>query len=37
MNKAGRIALARFFQEAGIEFVGANAPGLIVHKPELLD
>lgn len=37
MNKAGRIALARFFRDAGIEFVGGDAPGLIVHKRELLD
>lgn len=37
LNKASRIALARFFQDAGIEFVGGDAPGLVIRRPELLD
>ena len=37
MNKASRVALARAFVDAGIEFVGGDAPGLVIHRRELLD
>ena len=37
MNRATRMALARAFIDAGIEFVGGEAPGLIVRRTELLD
>jgi transcriptional regulator with XRE-family HTH domain len=37
MNRATRMALARAFIDAGIEFVGGDAPGLIVRRAELLD
>lgn len=37
MNKANIVAIARALCDAGIEFVGKPAPGLLVHRPELLD
>ena len=37
MNKVNKTVIARAFLEAGIEFIGAPAPGLIIHRPELLD
>jgi transcriptional regulator with XRE-family HTH domain len=37
MNKANKVAIARALTEAGVEFVGGDAPGLLVHRPELLD
>jgi transcriptional regulator with XRE-family HTH domain len=37
MNRTSRTALARTILDAGIEFVGGDAPGLIVRRAELLD
>jgi transcriptional regulator with XRE-family HTH domain len=37
MNKVNKVALARAFLEAGVEFIDVPAPGLIVHRPELLN
>lgn len=37
MNKANILAIARALHDAGIEFVGSPTPGLLVHRPELLD
>lgn len=37
MNKTSRAALARTVLDAGIEFAGGDAPGIIVRRRELLD
>lgn len=37
INKTSKIALARAFYDAGIEFTGDETPGLVIRKPELLD
>lgn len=37
MNRTSRAALARAILDAGIEFAGGDAPGLIVRRRELLD
>ena len=37
MNNASKAALARTIYEAGVEFVGGDAPGVIVRRPELLE
>jgi transcriptional regulator with XRE-family HTH domain len=37
MNKTSRAALARTILDAGIEFVGGDAPGIVVRRGELLD
>jgi transcriptional regulator with XRE-family HTH domain len=37
MNRASRMALARAFVDAGIEFTGGDTPGLIIRRTELLD
>lgn len=37
INKTSKIALARVFYDAGIEFTGGETPGLIIKRPELLE
>jgi transcriptional regulator with XRE-family HTH domain len=37
MNRANKMAIARAIEEAGIQFVGGPPPGILVHRPELLD
>jgi transcriptional regulator with XRE-family HTH domain len=37
MNRTSRAALARTILDAGIEFTGGDAPGIIVRRRELLD
>lgn len=37
MNKANILAIARALGDAGIEFVAQPIPGVLVHRPELLD
>lgn len=37
INKVNKVAMARAFGDAGIEFIDQPGPGLIVRRPELLD
>lgn len=37
MTKANKAAIARALLEAGVEFIDAPAPGLLVRRSELLD